>query len=366
MLNNVKKILVISNMYPSVSDPYYGTFVKVFYEYLCRMSSLNVSLIAIRGRRNFIINKIIAYIKFYTSILFAVSLKKYDLIYVHTITHPTPPLRMVSMFKELKMIYNIHGDDLLTTTFLARRLLDFSVPILRDALAIVVPSEYFKEVLLKEMPFLRNKKIIISPSGGVADSFFSKSYSENKIPVIGYVSRIDEGKGWNVLVESLSILQAMGVEFKAFFYGRGEQEEQLLSQISQLRLTNTTFFEGPKSHAELVTIYKTFDVFVFPTIRRGESLGLVGLEAMASSVPVIGSRIGGLNTYIRDNINGFLFSAGDSKALAEKIEHYFLLDETVKNKIRESAFETAKQYESSIVNERLCDEIKHILDCRKF
>ena len=208
---------------------------------------------------------------------------------------------------------------------MARRLLNFSVPILRDSLAIVVPSDYFKEVLLKEMPFLKNKKVIISPSGGVEGSFFSNNYSENKIPVIGYVSRIDEGKGWDVLVESLSILRKMGLEFKAFFYGRGKQEEQLRSQISQLGLVDTTFLEGAKSHEELVAIYKTFDVFVFPTVRRAESLGLVGLEAMASSVPVIGSRIGGLNTYINDNINGFLFSAGDSKALAEKIKHYFCL-----------------------------------------
>ena len=75
MLDDAKKILVISNMYPSVSDPYYGTFVKVFYEYLSRISGYNVSLIAIKGRRNSVVNKIIAYIKFYASILFVVSLK---------------------------------------------------------------------------------------------------------------------------------------------------------------------------------------------------------------------------------------------------------------------------------------------------
>lgn len=51
------------------------------------------------------------------------------------------------------------------------------------------------------------------------------------------------------------------------------------------------------------------DLFVFPT-QLEESLGLVGLEAMACGVPVIGSCIGGLTDYIEEGTNGFFSSRG--------------------------------------------------------
>lgn len=361
MSDKYKKILVISNMYPSKSDPYYGTFVKEFYESLSKTPIFSTDIIAIKGRSFNPFSKLLKYILFYFKIFCKVTFIKYDIIYTHTISHPTPPLRIVSIFKKLNTVYNIHGDDLLTTTKLAARLLKFSTPLLSKSSLIVVPSLYFKEVLLIKMPWLINKNIFISPSGGVAEKFYNDSMIINSIPRIGYVSRIDEGKGWNTLIEALKILKENFILFQAEFYGRGDQCNDLLNKIKLYGLEDCVNYYGPKSHNELPSIYHSFDIFIFPTIRKAESLGLVGLEAMAASIPVIGSNIAGLKTYIINGKNGFLFSPGNSTSLAESIIRYLSMDNKSKLEMKKNAYITAISYKSELVNDILVKKLKELL-----
>lgn len=356
---NQKKILVVSNMYPSHQDPYYGTFVKSFYDDINRLENVDADLVAIKGRSTSVAGKLRGYIGFYTATMFKLLFTKYDLIYVHTISHTSIPLRIISLVKKLNVIFNIHGDDLLTTTKTAHKLRNIAIPLLKKAKNIVVPTEYFKDVLLCEMPFVNPRRIIISPSGGISKRFFVKYElkKNNGIYKIGYVSRIDQGKGWDILLMALSILKETGLQFVAEFYGRGAEVNLFRVKVRELGLNDVVNYYGPKSHEELPDIYKTFDVFVFPTIRDGESLGLVGLEAMAAGVPVIGSEIGGLKSYIKDNINGIMFTPGDFRGLAEKLKLFFAYPDERRNSMSKEAKLTASEYESSLVNNTLFKNI---------
>ncbi len=346
-------------MYPSKKDPYYGTFVKMFFEDLNKLDNTDTKLIAIKGRRLAIMSKIRAYISFYSQIILKLVLYKYDLIYVHTISHTSLPLRFISIFRRLNLIFNIHGDDLLTTTKLAGILKNISLPLLQKSNKIVVPTEYFKDVLLNEMPFISMEKIIISPSGGISKKFFLKHslISSSHIPKIGYVSRIDAGKGWDILLRALSLLKDDGIEFVAEFYGRGDDVRNFKSKINEFNLSDMVKYYGPKSHEELPQIYSSFDIFVFPTIRKGESLGLVGLEAMASGTPVIGSDIGGLRSYIKDNVNGMMFPPGDHVELYKRLKSFLSRDDTERLIMSINAKKTAEMYESSKVNRALFEKV---------
>ena len=73
------------------------------------------------------------------------------------------------------------------------------------------------------------------------------------------------------------------------------------------------------SQEELVNIYNSLDLFIFPTYRKSESLGLVGLEAMSCKVPVLAAENYGPTDYIVNNKNGFFFKPQDSKTLSKKI-----------------------------------------------
>ena len=67
----------------------------------------------------------------------------------------------------------------------------------------------------------------------------------------------------------------------------------------------------------LADLFADSDLFVFPS--PTETCGLVALEALASGVPVIGAKAGGIPESLRDGLTGFLVAAGDPRAFADRM-----------------------------------------------
>ena len=338
-------------MYPSTSDLSFGTFVKTFHDgVICLYPDYIVDIVAIRGRSRSKTGKLIKYTNFYCSLLFKLLIRKYDIVYVHTLTYPTPPIRIVSLFKNLNLIFNAHGVDVLTKSRLAERLKQLCRPLLKKSKFIVVPTPYFRDIVKSEFPEIKTSQILISPSGGVEKNFFySTIKNRNYILNIGYVSRIVKGKGWDTFVHSLMLLRKRGINFKATLVGTGNHIADLEKCILESKLSDCIHFLGPIGHDELPNYYKNLDVFVFPSENNSESLGLVGLEAMASSVPVIGSNIGGITSYLKDSINGFIFPSGNAEALADCIYKIATMSDQEYSELSTNAFLTASEYESSYI-----------------
>ena len=70
---------------------------------------------------------------------------------------------------------------------------------------------------------------------------------------------------------------------------------------------------------ELAAFYRGARAVVVPSLWF-ETFGLVGAEAMAHGVPVIGSRLGAVADLIADGVDGLLFEAGDAQALAQQVQ----------------------------------------------
>jgi len=69
--------------------------------------------------------------------------------------------------------------------------------------------------------------------------------------------------------------------------------------------------------SELAILYASSDLFVFPSAT--ETCGLVALEAMASGLPVIGARAGGVIESVQDGLTGALIAPGDAEGFARSI-----------------------------------------------
>lgn len=104
-------------MYPSATDPVYGTFVKNFMDELRKRNHDGINdIVTIYGKRKWIISKLITYTGFYTRLILRLLFIQYDLVYVHTITFPSPGLRIASIFKHhIPLIFNVHGNDVLSS-----------------------------------------------------------------------------------------------------------------------------------------------------------------------------------------------------------------------------------------------------------
>lgn len=355
-------ILTVANMYPSETDPTYGTFIKNFYEQLCaRNKSGRNNLVVIKGRRKTPLSKLAAYIGYYSRLCLALLRSQHDIIYVHTVTFPIPAIRLISLFRKLSIVYNVHGDDVLPDNRFKRLLKRFARKAVPKARMVVCPSEYFKDVTLREFPGLDASKVIVSPSGGISRSFLSPKEQINagNDLLLGYVSRIDNGKGWEIFLDALAQLP----DCKGVIIGCGAEEENLQDRIKALGLDRRVQFLGAKSHTELPEFYSSFDLFVFPTMRRAESLGLVGLEAMGSGTPVVASNMAGPAGYVDDGRNGYLFTPGNAEELAKKIKCYLGLDKGQRTQMSEAAYTTALAYEAEDIADKLHDKIKSLINC---
>jgi len=355
------KILIVSNMYPSDKYPAYGIFVKNFIDNL----SLNFDFtnVLIKGRQLSKLKKFITYIIFFLQVIYHAVFKKNDYLYVHYISQVSVVLFFIYPFIRTKVILNFHGSDMIGKFSTFKKIMFyFTKKISHKVDLIVVPSEFFKSKAIEVLGVDQNK-VYVYPSGGINIELFYKKDKDtcrnlfglkHDDFVIGMVSSIYIAKGWKVFLDAVSLLNDEIQNFKVLVAGYGIEEKEFLEYVKIKSLEDTVVYVGEKSHTELTEIYNSLDVFVFPTMLE-ESLGLVGLEAMACGIPVVGSNIGGLTDYIKNDYNGFLFNVCDSRDLALKIKM------CVKNKkLSKGAISTALEFSSIKVALELINKLKDL------
>ncbi|MGC3967866.1 MAG: glycosyltransferase [Pirellulales bacterium] len=88
--------------------------------------------------------------------------------------------------------------------------------------------------------------------------------------------------------------------------GDGPQRDEL----ERLFPADRTSFVGYMTGAELADAYATADLFVYAS--ETETMGNVVLEAMASGLPVVAPRAGGIPNLVRERETALLYAAGDA------------------------------------------------------
>lgn len=348
-------------MYPSVDNPGYGVFVKNFESALVSRG-VYVDRAVICGRARGNLAKLIKYLNFGFRVFFLFLFKKYDCIYVHYVAHSLIPLVPLVRLKRICLVCNAHGEDLLPRSRGERIIFRFVKKTLSRSNLIVVPSEFFASIAKKHFP---KNSIFVSPSAGVDLEIFKPrivSRSPDKQLHIGFVSRIDAGKGWDVLLHAINKLRRIypDIAVKVSMVGEGAQVDQLQDLISKLGLESMVSYLGGLPQNELPKFYSSLDLFVFPT-RLAESLGLVGLEALACGVPAMCSDIGGIRSYMQDGINGFLFAPGDVDELVQKIAHFSQLNMEEVAELKAAALSTAQRYDRAKVTSDLYSKLAEVV-----
>lgn len=356
------KITLISNMYPSKTDRSYGIFVENFVKSMKRSGVKFSAICVIRGRKKNKIFKVLAYLKLYTAVIFNILFKSTDIIYVHYPLQTAPILCLLRMFTAKPFVLNFHGSDLFSSENIPRFIKSASQRLAKESEMIVVPSNYFKDQL-SEIFKIDKLKIVVSPSAGIDFEIFNRNdpdASDKRKYFAGFISRIDEEKGWDTFLKALSILKEKGSlgDKKCLLLGNGAQDHLKSKMIADLELEDFIDVRDAVHQQELPQCYKSLELFVFPSERKAESLGLVGLEAMACGIPVLGADNGGIANYIEGGKNGLLFEKGNAEDLASKIVEFLEMTKIKRMSIEEKAYETATLYENSRVSMNLVKELE--------
>ncbi len=129
-------------------------------------------------------------------------------------------------------------------------------------------------------------------------------------PLMLYVGRLSNEKRLDWLYAPITQLNGV----RLAFIGSGPAETHLKERFKH---TNTVFM-GYRSGQELAEAYASADVFAFPS--DTETLGFVAMEAMASGVPAVGARAGGIPDVIEHGKNGLMFTPGDLGDLTHQLK----------------------------------------------
>lgn len=135
--------------------------------------------------------------------------------------------------------------------------------------------------------------------------------------VVGSVGRLVPIKDYPALLEAVKPLLARGIDARILLVGSGPELERLkaLARISPL-LAGKVLFAG-LSH-EIAQHLAAMDVFVLPSLREGMSNTL--LEAMASGLAAIATRVGGNPEIVENGRSGILVPPGRPAEMAVQLE----------------------------------------------
>ena len=155
------------------------------------------------------------------------------------------------------------------------------------------------------------------PAGADLHSFAPRNKPASAGPLrLLFVGRLVNQKGLDILFRALA---ALGNQEKwtLTIAGGGPLEDTLMDAAQDPDLNDRITFCGWLERSQLSAVYNEADVFVLPS--RAEGMPNAMLEAMAASLPIIGSRVAGIEEVVVDHETGLLVPPDDVKALTEAL-----------------------------------------------
>ncbi len=185
---------------------------------------------------------------------------------------------------------------------------------IRSAGKIIVYNNFIRERILEF-----NRNVLVIPSGIDSNLFKpgEKIRGNGKIKIL-MVGRIEDSlKGFPTLYEACQLLREKRHNFQLLLTTNRKFKEDYIVPAGWL------------NQEDLADLYRQVDICVVPSIWP-EPFGIVTLEAIASGKPLIITKVGGLQTLVKDNETGFVVEPGDVNALAQRLDK--LLDDSLLRK----------------------------------
>lgn len=330
-------------MYPSPKNPVFGVFVKKTESQLQKY--FLIKRVAITFSTN-LVEKVLKYFFFFLACAKALK-PSFVIWYVHFVSHSTFPIILFKLLlRKRLLILNVHGSDVHVKGLL-RSYVYFC---LKHADWIIVPSGAYQHLLNKEYD-VPLEKLFISPSGGVPDFFYSPPKLRESTPVhFVFVSNLLPEKNGLLLVKALKRIISRD-PIKCTLIGTGPEFEAIHRFIEHHALSQHIFMTGRIPRADLPRFFAEADCFIFPSSR--ESLGLVGLEAMASGLPLIGSAIPGITSYLQNDYNGLCFKNNDEDSLVDTLMDFLSRSPMERFRLAKNAHSSALMYREDVVEKQI-------------
>lgn len=163
--------------------------------------------------------------------------------------------------------------------------------------------------------------------------------------VLLFVGKEFRRKGLQIAIEALAKLPG---NVRLLVVG-GDRREPFLKVARSLGAASRVIFAGHQSRVE--DYFQAADIFVFPTVY--EAFALVTLEAAASGLPIVSTKVNGTEDFIQSGVNGY-FAQRDSDSFAHALTG-LVTDPALRKELSDGARATARAYSWERVAEETLD-----------
>lgn len=235
-------------------------------------------------------------------------------------THEMMLCGIVAKKNNIKSIAHIHDMRKSIKSPIKRFLMDRSLKIYDEVITV---SEATKREWKSE-----NIKVIYN---GIDSDYFSSDVNyRNGIQTFGFIGKISERKGFNLLYDLWNKKQDL--KTKELFICYSEAEKSLINKLDELKkMKNVTVF-NKLNYEETKKFYDDVDVLIVPSL--ADPLPTVIIEAMARGCLVIGSNVDGIPELLGSD--DLLFDVGDLDSLSNKVVEImnFDMDEIINTSLK--------------------------------
>jgi colanic acid/amylovoran biosynthesis glycosyltransferase len=221
------------------------------------------------------------------------------------------------------------------------------------ARVIITETDYSEKFLRERFPERADR--IRRIYNGLNLGEFGRANFSSDPPLIVAIGRLIAKKGFANLIRACALLVEHGRSFRCEIFGEGPLENQLRGQIEESGLKELVQLPGAKPQHEIRKCLARARVFVMPSVPEAEggmdNLPTVIMEAMATALPVVSTRIGGIPEMVVESETGFLVEPDDVVALAGAIEEV-INDRSLGQKLGQAGYERAEKFFSIEKNVR--------------
>jgi len=196
---------------------------------------------------------------------------------------------------------------------------------------VIVNSNYLKDKFSEIFGEIAKDIVVIYPCP--SNHFFEKIPNEELTTlkkklaldgkkVILTVARLDEGKGFPRLIDTLPNVLKIIPNLVWLIVGDGKKKLEFINLISKNGMQNIIRYIGNVDHLELKKYYQLADVFVLflhPDEKAEEDWATVFLEASASGLPIITGTVGGIEEQVHDLKTGLIIDVDNREQAGQAI-----------------------------------------------
>jgi glycosyltransferase involved in cell wall biosynthesis len=199
------------------------------------------------------------------------------------------------------------------------------------------------------------KKIFHVPNmKNITHPYQEKKY-KNPI-IIGSFGRFVAKKGFNYLIEAIFLLKSKNHNVRLLLGGGGEEEAILKKLVKDMNLTKEVTFLGWIEDKD--KFFNQIDIFCLPS--TSEPFGIILLEAMERSTPIVATKSGGPAEVLRNKKDALLAETESSSDIADKLSE-LILNPSKATKLSESAhLRLTENYDIKIVSKKLASLLNQI------